>query len=214
MKRTTWLTIGSAWLAAFLAACAPQKPAPPPVVVKSSLELTAQPAPPAPTRDPALRQIDPARDAAKLERIEACRAKLPAENRSRNNFAWAEAEIAGLDKAEYFAHSGIQDLSGLSTEAAAAIAGISLKPAPGAARFRTLCVNQNDVPEGADCWQRDVDTEFKILEDVAARLPDPAAAGRICLFTELYPCISCWNVMKQFLAAYPNVELEVLYRTP
>ena len=75
-------------------------------------------------------------------------------------------------------------------------------------------MNQNDVPEGADCWQRDVDTEFKILEDVAARLPDPAAAGRTCLFTELYPCISCWNVMKQFLAAYPNVELEVLYRTP
>ena len=144
MKRTTWLTIGSAWLAAFLAACAPQKPAPPPVVVKSSLELTAQPAPPAPTRDPALRQIDPARDAAKLERIEACRAKLPAENRSRNNFAWAEAEIAGLDKAEYFAHSGIQDLSGLSTEAAAAIAGISLKPAPGAAP-----ANDNATPAPA-----------------------------------------------------------------
>ena len=69
MKRTTWLTIGSAWLAAGLAACAPQKPAPPPVVVQSSLELTAQPAPLAPTRDPALRQIDPARDAAKLERM-------------------------------------------------------------------------------------------------------------------------------------------------
>ena len=142
----------------------------------------AVPPPPPATRDPEMRQIDPAKDGAVLKRI------------------------------EFFAHSGIQDFEGLSTDAQAAIAEISLKPAAG--RFKTLCVNQNEAVEGFDCWQRDVDTEYKIIEDLAARLPDMAAKGRMLLFTELYPCPSCWNVMKQFLSAYPNVEMLVLYRTP
>ena len=163
-------------------------------------------------RKPEIRRIDDRRDAAVVRRLEAVRETLPAEFRKRNNFAWAAAEINGLDQAEYFAHSGIQDFEGLSTDAQAAIAEISLKPAAG--RFKTLCVNQNEAVEGFDCWQRDVDTEYKIIEDLAARLPDMAAKGRMLLFTELYPCPSCWNVMKQFLSAYPNVEMLVLYRTP
>lgn len=170
------------------------------------------PPPPPPTRDPGLRQIDPAKDAAVLKRIEFVRQKLPVQFQQRNNFAWAIAKIDGLDKREFFAHSGIQDFEGLSTEAQAAIAEISLKPA--ASRFKTLCVNQDEAVEGFDCWQRDVDTEYKIIEDMAARLPDTAAGGRMLLFTELYPCPSCWNVMKQFLTAYTNIEMEVLYRTP
>lgn len=176
-------------------------------------EEVAGPAP-APGRVPELRQIDPTEDAAALGRIDFIRAKLPVEFRKRNNFAWAVAKIDGLEKAEYFAHSGIQNLTNLSSEAAQKIQDISLKPAKETARFATLCVNQNGAVEGADCWQRDVDTEFKILEDMAARLPDTAVAGRIRLFTELYPCPSCWNVMLQFLAAYPNVRMQVLYRTP
>lgn len=172
----------------------------------------AVPPPPPATRDPEMRQIDPAKDGAVLKRIELVRQKLPEPFRLRNNFAWAIAKIDGLDKREFFAHSGIQDFEGLSTDAQAAIAEISLKPAAG--RFKTLCVNQNEAVEGFDCWQRDVDTEYKIIEDLAARLPDMAAKGRMLLFTELYPCPSCWNVMKQFLSAYPNVEMLVLYRTP
>ena len=92
------------------------------------------------------------------------------------------------------------------------IQAISLKPKEGQARFKTLCVNQSGAVEGYDCWPRNVDTEFKILEDLAGRLKDPAVAGNVRLYTELYPCPSCWNVMKQFLAAYPNVQMEVLYR--
>jgi hypothetical protein len=171
----------------------------------------AAPADLAPSRDPELRQIDAVKDAPALARLEHIRATLPEEYRKRNNFAWAVAKIHGLKKVEYFAHSGIQDLDGLSAKAAKAIKEISVKPSK-KAKFKTLCVNQNGAVEGADCWQRDVDTEFKILEDIAARLKDTAVSGRIRLYTELYPCPSCWNVMKQFLALYPNVQMQVLYR--
>lgn len=168
---------------------------------------------PAP-RMPELRQIDPGRDGAAWKRIDSVRQRLPAELRPRNNFAWAVAKIDGLDKVEYFAHSRIQTLDDLSAEVAAPIADISLKPVPESAKFKVLCVNQNGAVDGDDCWRRDVDTECKILEDLAARLPAAAAAGRLRLYTELYPCPSCWNVMIQFLAVYSNVQMQVLYRTP
>lgn len=200
-------------LAGLLAACSPKHPAPAPVVVTSSSELAALRGA-IPSRDPALRQIGAgAEDSALLAKIAACRAKLPEEYQKRNNYAWAWARIDGMEKAEFFAHSSIQDLSEFSSEAADAMVGISLKP-PEPAHFHTLCVNQAGVVDGNDCWARNVDTEFKILEDIAGRLPDTSVKGHIQLFTELYPCPSCWNVMKQFLAAYSNVEMEVLYRTP
>ena len=168
----------------------------------------------APDREPELRQIERGRDAAAWKRIATVRAWLPEEYRKRNNFAWAVAKIDGLEKVEYFAHSGIQDLEAFSAEAREPIAAISVKPAAETAKFKVLCVNEMGAVDGMDCWLRNVDTECKILEDIAARLPDASTAGRIRLFTELYPCPSCWNVMKQFLAVYTNVEMQVLYRTP
>lgn len=168
----------------------------------------------APDREPELRIIERGRDAAAWQRITDVRRKLPEEYRQRNNFAWAVAKIDGLEKVEYFAHSGIQDLEAFSSEVRESIATISVKPTAETAKFKVLCVNEMGAVEGMDCWLRNVDTECKILEDIAARLPDPSAAGRIRLFTELYPCPSCWNVMKQFLAMYTNVEMQVLYRVP
>lgn len=166
----------------------------------------------APDREPELRQIDQVKDVAALKRIEVVRKKLPVQFQRRNNFAWAVARVDGLTQTEFFAHSGIQDFDDLSEDAKKRIAAISLKPGKG--RFKTLCVNQNGAVDGADCWQRDVDTEYKILEDMAARLPDTAVSGRVRLYTELYPCPSCWNVMKQFLATYTNVQMQVLYNRP
>jgi hypothetical protein len=163
-------------------------------------------------REPELRQIDARTDAAALKRLEFIRATLPAEYRKRNNFAWAVAKIDGLEKLEYFAHSGIQNLDNLSSKEAKKIKAVSLKPEEGHGKFKTLCVNQNGAVEGYDCWNRDVDTEYKILEDIAARLKDPSVSGRLRLYTELYPCASCWNVMKQFLGLYTNVQMQVLYR--
>ncbi len=164
----------------------------------------------APDREPELRQVDQVKDVAALKRIEVVRKKLPVQFQRRNNFAWAVARIDGLQKVEYFAHSGIQNLDDLSADAKKRVAGISLAPERG--RFEALCVNQSDVVDGPDCWVRTVDTEYKILEDMAARLPDSSAQGCLRLYTDLAPCASCWNVMKQFLAVYTNVQMQVLYK--
>ena len=161
-------------------------------------------------RMPEIRPIDTSRDAAALQRLEKVRQKLPDKYQHRNNFAWAVAKIEGLDKTEYYAHSGINGLGGLSAEAAARIPDVSPRCKKG--RFEILCVNHADEIEGDDCWPRYMDTEVKILEDLAARLPNPTASGRVRLYTDLYPCASCRHVMAQFLTAYSNVQMQVLYR--
>ena len=168
------------------------------------------PPPAAPDRRPEIRLIEPGRDDPALARIESVRLRLPEKNRRRNNFAWAVAQIEGLEKTEYYAHSGINGLGGLSAEAAAHIPDISPRCKKG--RFEVLCVNHADEVEGDDCWPRYMDTECKILEDLAAHLPDPSAAGRVRLYTDLYPCASCRHVMAQFLGSYSNVQMQVLYR--
>ena len=165
----------------------------------------------APTvRQPTLRKAHPEKDALALARVEFQRAKLPEQFRKRNNFAWAVAKIKDLDKVEYFAHSGIQDLDDFSKATAKQLDGISLRPEKG--RYHALCVNQNDVVDGPDCWVRIVDTEYKIIEEMAAHMPDKSVKGRVKLYTDLPPCASCWNVMKQFMAEYTNVQMSVLYR--
>ena len=168
------------------------------------------PLPAMPARQPEIRLIEPGRDDPALARIEAVRQRLPEKNRRRNNFAWAVAKIEDLEKTEYYAHSGINGTGGLSAEAAAQIPDISPRCKKG--RFEILCVNHADEIEGDDCWPRYMDTEVKILEDLAAHLPNPAAAGRVRLYTDLYPCASCRHVMAQFLTAYSNVQMQVLYR--
>ena len=180
------------------------------VVLLAGFAWAEQPPSAMPERLPAIRLIEPARDDPALKRIEAMRQRLPEKNRRRNNFAWAVAKIDGLEKVEYYAHSGINGTGGMSAEAAAQIPGISPRCKKG--RFEVLCVNHADEIEGDDCWPRYMDTECKILEDLAAHLPDPSASGRVRLYTDLYPCASCRHVMAQFLAIYTNVQMQVLYR--
>ena len=192
-----WIVLAAVALA-WTAAAGAQDPLPPEQMLPT-------------VRQPTLRKIHREKDALALERIELYRAKLPEQYRKRNNFAWACAKIKGLDKVEYFAHSGIQSLDDFSKDKAKELADISIRPDKG--RYKALCVNQNDVVDGNDCWVRVVDTEYKILEDMATRLPDPSVKGRIKLYTDLPPCASCWNAMKQFMAEYTNVNMSVLYRS-
>ena len=164
------------------------------------------------TRVLEIRKIDGRKDRMEHSRIEHFRAKLPEEYRSRKNFAWAMVDIPGQTKTEYFAHSSIHNLEVFSEEVANEIRDISPRPKRWKAKFKVLCVNQRNEVDGEDCWRRDVDTEFKILEDLASRLPRRKAAGSVVLYTDLYPCASCWNVIMQFMARYPQVEMLVLYR--
>jgi hypothetical protein len=165
-------------------------------------------------REPELRHLDRRKDRADAERIWTFRKKLPEKFYRRSNFAWATADIAGLEKKEYFAHSGIQGFDGLSSSAARRIKGISLSPEKGQGRFETLFVDYKGNVGGPDAIPRYFDTEYKILEDLAARLPDSGAAGTVRLYTYLEPCPSCRGVMRQFLAVYTNVQMLVLYSWP
>jgi hypothetical protein len=169
---------------------------------------------PAAAREPVIRHLDREKDHDDLQRIWYFRKKLPEPFYRRNNFAWARADIAGLDKKEYFAHSGIQNFNGLSSRAAKKIKGISFSPEKGKGKFKTLFVDYRGVVNSKDALPRYFDTEYKIIEDIAARLSDPAVAGNIRLYTNLEPCPSCVGVMRQFLAVYTNIQMLVLYEWP
>ena len=157
-----------------------------------------------------IRQIDEERDGPALRRIEVLRHVLPVKYSRRHNFAWAIAKIDGLEKVEYFAHSGVDHKGEISSVAIRGIENISIRPKK--ARFTVLCVNRGDEIEGEDCFPRYSDTEFKIVEELASRLPDSSVRGRVRLYTDLPPCASCRHVMQQFVDAYPHVQLQVLYR--
>jgi len=168
-----------------------------------------------PTRAPQIRACDAQRDTPALRRLEAIRGTLPEKYRRRHNFAWAVAKIDGLEKVEYFAHSGVdraKDLRGCTN--ATVRANISMRVKPERGRFEVLCVNRVDEIEGPGCFPRLSDTEYKIMEDMAARLPDSSVSGRVRIYTDLYPCASCRHVMGQFLTIYTNVQMQVLYRDP
>ncbi len=62
-----------------------------------------------------------------------------------------------------------------------------------------------------DGYDRAVDTEAKILEEIASRLGNnPNATGTIQLLTENPPCASCQSVFQQFRQRYPNIQLKIL----
>ncbi len=65
-----------------------------------------------------------------------------------------------------------------------------------------------EPPSGHD---RQYDSEYKLLEEIAARYTsNQKVHGRIELFTERKPCLSCADVIEQFRQKFPNIELVVL----
>lgn len=106
------------------------------------------------------------------------------------NIAFAEFEIEG-DSGELIA------ISGMSTRIGTV--GIPVKPF-----FITL-----EVPPG---HSRAYDSEYKILEEIAQRyIKRPEIKGKINLFSERPPCISCLDVIRQFQVRFPNIILNVNY---
>lgn len=69
------------------------------------------------------------------------------------------------------------------------------------------------VPTGSNpplLLNRAVDSEAKILNNIAAQLGDNTSVkGTINLLTERPPCASCSNVISQFKAKYPNITVNV-----
>ena len=57
---------------------------------------------------------------------------------------------------------------------------------------------------------RAVDSEAKILNNIAAQLGDNTSVmGNINLLTERPPCVSYSNVIDLFKAKYPNINVNV-----
>ena len=58
---------------------------------------------------------------------------------------------------------------------------------------------------------RSVDTENKILNNIAAQLGNNTnAKGTVNLFTERQPCLSCSMNISQFKQRYPNIQLNII----
>ncbi|MNJ75513.1 hypothetical protein D3C77_726210 [compost metagenome] len=60
-----------------------------------------------------------------------------------------------------------------------------------------------------------MDTEYKILNDLAARLDkldNPSdIRGTLKMFTEKDTCVSCNNIIQQFHRDYPNIDIEIIH---
>ncbi|OIP75957.1 MAG: hypothetical protein AUK48_06550 [Oscillatoriales cyanobacterium CG2_30_44_21] len=60
---------------------------------------------------------------------------------------------------------------------------------------------------------RGYDSEYKLLEEIASRYTqNKNVQGKIELFTERPPCLSCQNIIGQFRQSFPNIELNVYSR--
>ncbi|PVL83820.1 hypothetical protein C4797_19840 [Salmonella enterica subsp. enterica serovar Weslaco] len=73
-------------------------------------------------------------------------------------------------------------------------------PADGSRKFTTFEVGHD----------RAFDSEVKIFEHIANKFPT-MAKGRIDLYSELKVCPSCSEVITQFKAMYPNIEVNVTW---
>ena len=58
-------------------------------------------------------------------------------------------------------------------------------------------------------YLRNVDSEAKILEDIASKIINNNIQGTIDLYTEKTCCPSCWNIIQEFKEMYPNIILNV-----
>ena len=149
------------------------------------------------------RTLDAASDFKIIDRVKTLRQKLTSDYKRSGNFGWAETEISGLSKSEYYAHSGIDELTGTLPDR---VPDISLKP-------QTEIFPWSTVPNSAGYpIARNIDTEYKILTEISQKLgTNTNATGKIKLFTERAPCSSCSNVIELFSKKYPKIEVKVIH---
>ncbi|MGF9821697.1 deaminase domain-containing protein, partial [Brevibacillus agri] len=161
------------------------------------------------------RKLDETVDAEFISKVKEMKKNLPSKIRNKYNFGYAEVNIEGLNKKDYYAHSGINKIEDLEDPSARAkIQDISTEPLGKDKLFTTQKVNRENIVDGDGAWDRSKDTEFKILNEVASSLGDKTdVAGNIKLYTDLDCCPSCSNVIRQFKEKYPNISIEVIYKT-
>ncbi|MEW4371841.1 deaminase domain-containing protein [Paenibacillus kandeliae] len=149
------------------------------------------------------RAIDPATEGHMIDRVRELRSSLTSGLKRGGNFALAEVNIIGNSQKEYFAHSGIDKLTGTLAER---VPTISLQP-KNPVFESTLAVGKEGEP-----YSRASDTEYKIINHLANQLGEQTTvSGNIKLFTELDTCSSCNRVIAEFASKYKNIAVEVIH---
>lgn len=151
-----------------------------------------------------IRIINAVTEYSTMNRVKQIRGLLPSDLKRGGNLAIATVDIPGL-KSEFYAHNLINVLSD-ARSAQNAVADISVKPTKDI--FQACYAVTSDGRTAI----RNKDSEFKILSDIASKLGNSVnATGNIKLFTELEPCLSCQDVVIQFLQKYKNITIEVIH---
>lgn len=149
-----------------------------------------------------------------MKRATELRQSLTGKLKSKGNFGYSEVNIEGLAKKEFYAHSQIKGFDHIKDKQFAdKFKDISREYSEQESLFKPLKVNsKNVIDNGSDGWLRNVDTEAKMIEDLARRLGDNnLAKGSMKLFTELPPCPSRSRVISLFNDRYPNIVVEVIH---
>lgn len=153
------------------------------------------------------RLIDPIIDSKIINRVKELRASLTSAFKKSGNFGYADVNVSGLSRNEFYAHSSIDRLTGELTKR---VPNMSIKPDNPV--FDAIKVNSDNVIDEADGYLRDVDSEYKILNDIASKLGSRTdVSGTIKLFTDRPPCPSCSRVINMFIKKYNNITIEVLH---
>lgn len=153
-----------------------------------------------------IRLLDNVADVALSNKVKNIRSLLTSAYKRDGNVGYATVNIKGLSKTEYYAHSGIHVFTG---DLINRVPDISLMPID--PDFISLRVNKMNIVNGERAWDRIVDTEFKILDEISKKLNGRNVSGTITLFTELPPCKSCENVILQFLRKYPKIKIDIIH---
>ena len=110
-----------------------------------------------------------------------------------------------MPKNEYFAHSGIHSKID-------SVKDIDISVVPNTPPFNTLEVNANNIINGDQHFNRIVDSENKILSEIANSLgSNHIVTGEMTLYTYLKPCVSCDEVFASFKQMYPNIKINIIY---
>jgi hypothetical protein len=108
-------------------------------------------------------------DSKIINRVKELRASLTRKYKTSGNFGYAEANILGLNRNEFYAHSSINKDT-FTGELPSRVPDISLEPTNPV--FDALKVNPDNVIDGTDAYSRIWYSEYKILNDIANRLGD------------------------------------------
>jgi hypothetical protein len=137
-----------------------------------------------------------------VQRADEIRTNLPPKLRREGNVAVADVNIPNLPN-EFFAFSRIQDATSKGA-----------LDSHGAEYGFSYLRNEDQLLlsgyQEIGGYFRSVDTEAKILEDIASRT-DSETIGSIVLYTELKPCTSCEAVIDSFRTLRKNITVTVIY---